>query len=222
MLKIRNEFGPEERHLRRRQGNPFLPSYTDAEMASRTTAAHRGDQQRAEQFEQEFRRLVEACVTLEPNSESETVLQLKSELDRAAVTAAGLPGERSEQLDAIDRLIALIMSAVRRGAEGDAVAQRELDDEAEARRVNRELLKWPLVADLMLPSSPIPEDELLATLLGSHDDELEAALWLFGPEQVSDLLAETENMVRDVEMSQAMQERLDKVSAKLRLLSESV
>lgn len=194
MPNITNSYGPEERHYWRRRENPLLAPFQLGQETATLTLARQNDAKREQAFLALFQRLVEACVALEPNEESETILRLKAELDQAQVIAAGLQGDRREVMTAIERLTGLIMAAVRRGAEGDAKALQELADEEEARRINSDLIRWPLVSDLMIPESPIPAAELLATLIGSEEEELNAALWLFTPEQLTTLQDEAEQL----------------------------
>ena len=76
------------------------------------------------------------------------------------------------------------MRAVRAGAGDDPAARRELEDEEQARHVHYRLLEHALVADLMRPDSPIKREELAATLLSEEPAAVEAALWLFGPDEL--------------------------------------
>jgi hypothetical protein len=76
------------------------------------------------------------------------------------------------------------MSTIRVTSAGDPMAERQLEEEDEARRLHLRLLEHPLVADLLDPDSPIGPDELAATLLTESDDALQAALELFDVDQL--------------------------------------
>lgn len=131
-----------------------------------------------------FQRLVREAAELGPNEESETVLDLKARLDRAYTEGAGLPGNQRPVMEALGKLIEVVVRAVRAGAGEDPVARRELEDEEQARRVHYQLLEHVLVADLMRPDSPIEREELVATLLSEEPEAVEAALWLFSVDEL--------------------------------------
>jgi hypothetical protein len=101
-----------------------------------------------------------------------------------------MPGEHEEIKAAIDKLIQVIMQAVRQGAANDPVALGKLDDEDAARRMHQALHAHPLIVDLLLPDSPIEEAELLPTLLSESAEVVQATLSLFEAEQLR-LLYET-------------------------------
>ncbi len=178
------------RHLLRRRDNPLFPAAHREVSEAELAAAREADHQAAADFNQRLQGLLEEAVALKPNEESEVLLELKGRLDHAYTLACTLEGDREPAKQALSRLIELIMTALHRGAEGDAQALHELEQEAEARQAHQRLLNYPLPADLMLADSPIGESELLPTLLGSDAFELEAALWLFEPEQLRQLHAE--------------------------------
>ncbi len=194
MLHFSEQPGAHERHLRRRLGNPLFPAFLqghgDAEIEARLEASQHRDRQEAEAFESELHQLLQEAIALKPQEESEVILALKARLDRAYVQATSLGGERQAQRAALSQLTDVVMRAVRSNTEGDAVALMELEQEAVARATNYRLLEQPLVADLMRPDSPIDREELAAVLLGESPAALEAALWLFGPEELEALCGE--------------------------------
>ena len=125
---------------------------------------------------------------LEPNADSEVILKLKEDLDRAYETVCGLMGDLDQIRQAIRRLVATIMAAVRRGAGADAAALARLDDEEAARALHYRLRDHPLVAALLRPDDLIGADALLPTLLSAGPEALAAALQLFTPEQLGQLI----------------------------------
>ncbi|MDH5370939.1 MAG: hypothetical protein OEW99_12995, partial [Gammaproteobacteria bacterium] len=110
---------------------------------------------------------------------------IKEQLDECYATSCAMPGEHSNLKVAIKKLIIAIMAAIRKGAAGDPVALKKLDEEDIAREMHNELHERKLIADLMLEKSPILEHELTPTLLNEETDDLEAALQLFSPEQLA-------------------------------------
>ncbi len=183
------------RHLLRRRDNPLFPAERRQVSEEEMSAAGEADHRAAADFNQRLQALLEETVALKPNEESELLLDLKGRLDHAYTLACSLEGDREPAKQALARLIELIMGALQRAAEGDAQAQDELGQEAEARQAHQRLLNYPLPADLMLADSPIGDDELLPTLLSSDAFELEAALWLFEPQQLQALHAEGETLL---------------------------
>src|SRR5690606_7819356 len=115
-------------------------------------------------FQGEFRALVQRAIELSPQEESEVILKLKEDLDRAYEQCCGLPGDNSETKAALRKLLDIVMRAVWRGAADDPAAQTNLREEEVARATHFELLEHPLVADLIRPDSPIEPDELAATV----------------------------------------------------------
>ena len=182
--------GRHERHLRRRHANPLFPESRRAVSESDVMAARRLDQAEVEDLMQRFRDLVQRAIDLEPHVQSDVLLQLKEDFDRAYEECAGLAGDQSKVKEAIETLVGTIMNAIRKGAEGDPVAMQKLDEEEEARRLHYRLLEWPLVADLLHPETVIREEELVPTLLSEEDAGLEEVLALFTPEQLALLVAE--------------------------------
>ncbi|MCB1760818.1 MAG: hypothetical protein KDI68_13685 [Gammaproteobacteria bacterium] len=175
--------GRRERHLLRKQNNPLFPPEQRHIGEEALLEAQRLDHEELERFIGDFRRLVQRAVALQPNVGSEVVLELKEELDRAYERSAGLADDQHEAQQAILRLLDLLMDAVRRGAGEDQVALSELEQERLARQAHFELLRQPLVADLLDPDSPIGAEELAATLLSTDEEAFHAALLLFDQDQ---------------------------------------
>jgi hypothetical protein len=191
--------GPRERQLLRRRGNPLFPAQRRLVSDSELNKARAEDEAQREEFMERFQALVQRAVDLKPNEESDTILALKADLDRAYTECSALSGDNGKVLDALRRLVEVTMGAVRSAAGPDPTAVQELEQEEMARRTNYELLRHPLVADLMLPRSPVEEDELVPTLLSEAAEAVDAALWLFEREHLGKLVAEGRELLATLE-----------------------
>jgi len=148
-----------------------------------------------EEFHQQFQSLLERAVALKPNEQSEVILQLKADLDKAYAIASGLPGDQSQIKIAIQKLISVTMNAIWQGAGNDQLAHQELTHEEEARAAHFSHLRYPLVATLVRPDSPILPEDLVPSLLSVEPTELQGALWLFTSEQLADIVIEGHTLV---------------------------
>ncbi len=194
-LPFTHKPGRRERHLRRRHGNPLFGWPPPQVAPEALLAAQRADHEEMEAFREDFRALVQRAVELPPDAGSDTVLALKESLERHYEQSFGLPEDHAREREAMRKLIDLIMRAIRRAADADALAARELADEAEAREIHFRLLEQPLVADLLHPESPITPDELAPALLSATPEELAAALELFDDEQVGVVLEQSQRLI---------------------------
>ena len=177
--------GRRERHLRRRHGNPLF-GRPPVEIGPETLlTAQKADQKEMEAFRDAFRSGVQKAVDLPPNAGSDSVLGLKEELERLYEQACGLTQDHEDEKGALSKLIELIMQAVRNAAGKDPLAQRQLQDEEQARAVHFRLLEQPLVVDILHPESPIGQEELVPALLSAGTDELKAALEIFDSDQLA-------------------------------------
>ena len=188
--------GRHERHLRRKLRNPLFPTPAWDLQDHELSDVQRRDHDELVAFLADLRDLVRRAVDLRANEETQIVLDLKGELDRAYEQACGLGGDHSGNKDAIRKLIAVIMAAIRAAAAGDPVAERELDDEEEARRVHFQLLEEPLVADLLHPQSLIRPDELAPALLSSTASAVRAVLELFDADQLALVCHDAQALLR--------------------------
>ena len=176
--------GPNERHLKRRLLNPLFPKPEQELTQQDVNTAQQKDEEDLLKFMGYFQSVVQKTTELGSNSESDLVLQIKEQLDECYATSCAMPGNHENLKAAIKKLITAIMMAIRKGAEGDPVALKKLDEEDVAREMHNELHERKLIADLMLVNSPILENELTPTLLNEEADDLDAALQLFSPEQL--------------------------------------
>jgi len=188
--------GRHERHYRRKAGNPLFPDPMIVPNDAALLEAQRLDHEELVAFMTDLRELVQRAVDLRPNEESQVVLDLKADLDRAYEKASGLAEDQSGNKDAIRSLTAVIMASVRgAAAAGDGAAEHQLVEEDDARRIHYQLLEHPLVADLLAPDSVIRPDELAATLLSVSAPELGAALDLFDRDQLELLCRDARSIV---------------------------
>ena len=182
--------GPHERHLKRRLLNPLFPQPDKEFTQDDVNEAQRKDEETLMSFMTHFQSVVQKTTELGQNSESDIVLEIKEQLDECYATSCSMPGNHDNLKIAIKKLITAIMSAIRKGAEGEPTALQKLDDEDIARELHNELHEKKLIADLMLENSPILENELTPTLLNEEAEDLDAALPLFSAEELG-LIAKT-------------------------------
>lgn len=182
--------GRHERHYRRRLDNPLYGDRSTQRSDEALLDMQRLDHEELMSFIPALRSVVKRAVELAPSEESDVVLRLKEDLDRLYEQSAGLADDQSANQAAITELIEVIMRNVERGAAGDPQALDELAQERLARATHFELLREPLVADLLHPDSLIEPSDLAPTLLSANRDELTAALQLFDGEQLDALHAD--------------------------------
>jgi hypothetical protein len=113
------------------------------------------------------------------------------------------------------------MQAVWKGAGDDSAAHAELRQEEEARRLHQELLEQPLIADLLNPDTPIPPEELVATLLSETEPALAGALLLFDPPQLEALHTQASALVARLDAAAAIRDRAQRRLQQLEAALES-
>lgn len=182
--------GVREAHLLRKRNNPLFPPQSREVSNEMLAGARLEDGLEMDRFMEEFRELVQRAVALDPNTPSETVLELKEQLDQSYQRACALPGDQSEIKQAIRKLLAAMMRAVRAGIGSDAYAARQLEEEELARDAHFDLQEVPLVAALTHADSPVAEDELVPSLLSEDDADLQRCLTLFDETQMASLCHE--------------------------------
>ncbi|MBU0499813.1 MAG: hypothetical protein KJ558_16110 [Gammaproteobacteria bacterium] len=211
--------GRHERHFRRKLCNPLFPRPIDRADDDALLEVQRRDHEELVGFIHHLKDLVTRAASLPPRIESDVILGLKEELDRAFETASGLADDQSEHLYAVRKLTEVIMARVRKGAQGDALAASELQSEAQAREAHYALLGNPLGADLLHPESLIEPDELAATLLCEGEPALAAALSLFDPPQLTELIAQSRRLLADRTGPESAQKRLLQMATYLKAAS---
>lgn len=210
--------GRHERHYRRRLDNPLFGARRLYADDAALFEMQRLDHEELLTFLAELRETVQRAVDLEPNAGSEIILDLKERLDRLYETSAGLAEDHSANQAAIAQLVEVIMRNVERAAAGDPQAIAELEQERAARGAHFALLRWPLVADLLHPQSTVGADDLAPTLLTAEVAELDAALTLFDPDQLSLLYADAQRVASSAPATDAVGARLQQIETHLQRL----
>ena len=185
--------------------------------------AQRLDHEELLAFLAELRDTVQGAVDLRPNEGSERILEIKEKLDRLFETSAGLAEEHSANQAAICQLLEVIMHNVERGAAGDPQAMEELAQERIARDAHFDLLRSPLVADLLHPQRAIAAEDLEPSLLSADEQDLDAALQLFDREQLGQLYNDARQQLAYIaEPPSAVIARLDQIAARLASLNQQM
>lgn len=187
--------GRRERHLLRRRDNPLFPPDRRLVTGAHLAAARAADVAEEAAFREDFAALLSQASTLSGQVDSAVVLELKERADRLYEQCRGLGGDHQAEEQGLNRLLAVLMRAVRAGAGDDPQALDELAQEEVAREYHQRLLCEPLIADLLHPDSPVHEDELVATLLSASPGAWAAALEVFPPEQVRAILERASHLL---------------------------
>jgi len=186
-LQFSDSPGSRERHLQRQYNNPLFSSEAASITPQRLKQVQGEDLAELKAFGEAFQALFEEATHLDANVQSDVILKLKSDADRLYEQAAGLPGNNGEAQEALLRLIDVVMQAVRKGAGDDPRALSELEQETQAREMQKQLLTQPLVVDLLRPDSMITPENIAATMLSASEEELHGALQLFEHEHIAQL-----------------------------------
>ena len=196
MLPYSEYPGSHERHLKQRLDNPLFDDTQIKEIKiERLIEAQADDHADLLAFHRDFKALLEETLALKPNEESDLILKIKERLDKNYEHASRVADDPSDEKQAIQKLLNVIMNAIRKGAETDPKALQELAQEETAREAHFTLLESTLVADLLDPESPIQEQELIPTLLNAEIVDLQAALQLFDQSQFALILINAENLL---------------------------
>jgi hypothetical protein len=179
--------GIREQYLLSKMDNPLFGASHPSVGKDDLAQARLLDGMDRDRYLETFQTLVQRAADLEPNTPSETILELKEQLDRSYQQACALPGNMDSVKQAIIRLVDVIMQAVRDGAGNDLQAQQQLVEEELARKAHYQLQEIPLVAALMHPDSPVAADELIPALLGVKEDHLSAVVTLFDERQLASI-----------------------------------
>jgi len=177
--------GIREQHLLRKMNNPLFGEPRNRIGKDDLAQARLEDGVEKDRFLAAFQALIQKAADLQPNTPSETILEIKEELDRSYQQACALPGDMTSVKQSITRLIDLIMHAIRAGTGNDVHAQQQLIEEDIARKAHYGIAGNPLVAALMHPNPPVAADELIPTLLSEAGDSLAATLTLFDEQQLA-------------------------------------
>lgn len=190
--------GMYERHLRRKDNNPLYGIPAMQFPPEAYVEARRLDNEEMERFQTDMRRVIQQAINLDANVESEVVLELRAKLDQLYVRCSGLGGNCGDHKQAIRRLIDVVMNAVWQAAADDPMARMELEQEEMARQQHFCLMEYPLISDLMRPDTTISQEELIPTLLQAEEDELEAVMWMFEPEQLQAIRKDAHTLLAEL------------------------
>jgi len=184
--------GSAERHLLRRCDNPLFEAYKAELDDESLIEAQRQDHDEVLAFQQSFKDALNETLELKPNVESDVILALKNRLEQIYEQGCRVTDDQAETLQAIEKLLQIIMASIRNGAGNDMQAHQELDQEESARQAHFALLKSNLVADLLNPETIIEPEHLVPTLLSAEKEELSLVLQIFDEAQILMILQQAE------------------------------
>ena len=191
--------GAFERHLIRKDKNPLFEERQTVVNSDSLMEAQQKDHDILQKFMLDFREVMSQTVSFKPNEESEIILEVKDKLDKLYATSVSIADDQQKVRESIKKLLTIIMKSVRKGAENDAHALQELEQEDMAREANYAFLESKLVADILDPDSPIENEDLIPTLLSANKDDLALASQLFDQEQLTYILTEAESLLNKLE-----------------------
>jgi len=191
--------GSRERQLKRQYDNPLFSEQQRVISAEQLVKVQNEELAQLQLFSKDFQKLFDSASQLSENVQSDVILKLKEDADRLYEQAASLPGDNENAQQSLVKFLSVIMQAVRHGAGDDAKAIDELEQETEARAMHMELMKVPLIVDMLNPESQIDHNNLAATLLSAEDDELQTSLQLFEIDQITQLYNDAESLINQCE-----------------------
>jgi hypothetical protein len=189
--------GCRERHLRRKYANPLFGDDAQALTADDVERARREDEAEREQFRADFQDLLRRAADLSGQVETEAILEIKEQIDRLYELAAGLGGGVDAEQQSLLKINDVIMRAIHAAAANDPLAIEELEKEAAARQMHLELLRYPLVADLLRTDSPVSREDLVPTLLSEDAETVRVVISMFDPTQQAELRDEARALVEE-------------------------
>jgi hypothetical protein len=199
MLNFSEHPGPRERQLQRKLNNPlFLKRGPLTQQA--IYDAQSQDQQALLLFMEHFRELVQQAVTLDKNVESDVILLLKAKLEQLYAVCTGLPGETLALKSAMKKLIAAMNSSLRNAAlKEDSDALDKIDNDEAHTALHLQLCEHLIVSDILNPDQIINPSEQLPALLNESAEGLQAALALYPPDRLTQMVAEAIVLLKKVE-----------------------
>ena len=210
--------GARERQLIRRYRNLLFgdrSQFSDTDLAE----ARNLDLRERDDFYADFQKVLKEIADFSGQVESEIILEVKQRVDRMYEQCCGLAGDNRKALEGLTKLQQMIMQAIAQGAEGDATAGAELQQEAEARELHQQLLAYPIVCDLLRPEPVIEPEELAATILTADKDSVTAVLNLFQAEPLKALIDACQQLL-DSATEQGIE--IDDAKDRLGLLQDSL
>lgn len=197
-LSFSTQPGPRERQLQRKLNNPFFSTSNPLTQAT-IQIAQQQDQVAMQQFMVQFRELVQRAANLDKNVESEVILLLKAQLEQQYTVCTGLPGNPAAIRDAIKKLITTISATLRDTSKNDPHALEKLGTDEEHTLLHLQLCEHQIVSDILNPDQIITHDEQVPTLLNESEDALQAALALFPPARISEMIDEGKTLLKNIE-----------------------
>ena len=192
--------GPRERHLQRKYNNPLFGKVGTQEVTQELIhLAQRQDHTAMQQFMEDFRELVQRAVKLDKSVDSDVIMLLKAQLEQQYAVCTGLPGQPAAIQEAIKKLIAAISSTLRSSSKDDPLALEKLDKDEEHTKLHLHLCEYLIVSDILNPEEIISDDEKLLALLNEVDDALQAALALFPPERIAQMVEDGKLLLKKLE-----------------------
>jgi len=191
--------GAFERHLIRKSNNPLFEDKQTTLDSDSLMQAQKKDHEILQQFMLDFRDVMSQVASFKPNEESDLILEVKDKLDKLYATSVCVADDQTKIRSSIKKLLNVIMQSIRKGAENDAHALQELDQEDMAREANFAFLESKLVADILDPNSPIEDKDLVPTLLSANKEDLALANQLFDKDQLNYILSEAEKLLNKLE-----------------------
>jgi len=202
--------GSYERHLLRCDHNPLFETQQIELDDDNLLNSQKQDHEEIEQFNIDFNQALQETIQLTASVESDIILALKDRLERLYHQACRIGDQQQDIRIALQKLLALIMTAIRQGAGNDTQAHQELDQEDQARTAHFKLLESAFVADLLMPESVIKATQLIPSLLSSSKDDLALVVQLFDQTQLINIVEEADMLLRRLiaanhDMSDAME-----------------
>jgi hypothetical protein len=217
-IQFLNNPGCHERHLRRRHANPLFGTERSRVDQAMVDSARLLDERHEALIIKNFTDLIGQASRLDGEQMGDEIIELKRRLDQLIVECALFGNRHQSIIVSVERLIDTMITALRSIVADNQQLTELLGEEERARRTQHELLRYPLVADLIYEETPIDRSELAATLLSESDDALRAALWLFEPQQIDELSREAKEksstirspeLLRDINHKIQLMERLE-------------
>lgn len=191
--------GAFERHLLRKKNNHLFANRQTVVNNDSLMEVQKKDHDVLQQFMQEFGQVMTQAVSFKSNEDSDVILEVKDKLDKLYATSVSVADDQKRVRESIKKLLGVIMQSIRKGAENDAHALQELEQEDMAREANFAFLESKLVADILDPDSPIENEDLVPTLLSASKEDLALANQLFDQEQLRYILTEAESLINTLE-----------------------
>lgn len=193
-----------ERHLQRRHDNPLFSPARRRVSDTELQRARQRDSEERQRCHLDFHVLLREAAQLPPQAENEQLLDLKQRIERLYLQCAACGLGLEKEKEGLARLNEVITRSLRTATADDGLAQTELDKEAMANRLHRELLETPIVAHLLIADSPIEAEELVPTLLSEDIEALRVAVDLFDATQLLLMARQARELEADLQQRGAL------------------